>query len=326
MGTNWEVEGTQSASSRRVHGYVRVSTREQAGDDRLSLSLQQEEIRKLAASQYPDRELILWSDPAQSAWSIPLGQRKAGRAMLEALQPGDLIVSTKFDRLFRSMQDTHNQIAEFHANGIDLVILQFGREPIGNSVMGKAMVTLFALIAELEGDFIRQRTADGRAAKMARGGFVGGTVPIGWRKVGAGREARLVEDEREQAMLKLARDLRAKGETFAATAEQLNQRGYRSRTGTLIIASQVHQWIRERSNKRPETASERIREGLAKRKAKGLPLGNPRVHEISSLGVAKNKARAAAFLREVMPIIEQICVANPLNVTLQSPFENVMDE
>jgi DNA invertase Pin-like site-specific DNA recombinase len=38
--------------------------------------------------------------------------------MLEALQPGDIIVAAKFDRLFRSMRDTHNQFAEFQEKGL----------------------------------------------------------------------------------------------------------------------------------------------------------------------------------------------------------------
>ena len=146
MRTNQDDQDKQNASSGRLHGYVRVSTREQASDNRLSLSIQEHEIRELARSRYPERELILWSDPAQSAWSIPLGRRKAGKAMLEALQAGDIIVSSKFDRLFRSMQDTHNQIAEFQMSGVELIILQFGPEPIGETPMGKAMVSLFALI------------------------------------------------------------------------------------------------------------------------------------------------------------------------------------
>src|SRR6516164_1896724 len=105
---NQDDEDPKNDRRSRLHGYVRVSTREQAGDDRLSLSIQEQEIRDLASSCYPQRESILWSDPGQSAWSIPLGQRKAGRAMLEALQPGDIIVATKFDRLFRSIRDAHN--------------------------------------------------------------------------------------------------------------------------------------------------------------------------------------------------------------------------
>ena len=119
----------------------------------------------MATSRYPEREFVLWSDPGQSAWSIPLSQRKAGKAMLEALQPGDTMVATKFDRLFRSMRDTHNQIAEFQKLGVELIILQFGREPIGKSPIGKAMIALFAMIGELEADFIRQRMAEGRPPK-----------------------------------------------------------------------------------------------------------------------------------------------------------------
>jgi DNA invertase Pin-like site-specific DNA recombinase len=319
MRTNQDDQEKQSVQSRRLHGYVRVSTREQAGDNRLSLSIQEGEIRELARAQYPDRELIMWSDPAQSAWSIPLGRRKAGKAMLEALQQGDLVVASKFDRLFRSMQDTHNQIAQFQASGVDLIILQFGREPIGKTPIGKALIALFALIAELEADFIRARTAEGKAAKTARGGFAGGAVPTGKRKIGEGRDAYLVEDPREQEMLRLANSLREEGESHTAIAAELTRRGYRSRRDGPISRSKVYDWLRRpRDKQRKETASQRIREGLARRKAKGLPLGNPQLPDLSALGVAKIKARAAAHRQEVMPVIEQICAADPLGVTLQS--------
>jgi site-specific DNA recombinase len=325
METNWDNKDKETACPGRVHGYVRVSTREQAVDG-LSLSIQEQNIRQLASSQYPDREFILWSDPAQSARSIPLGQRKAGKAMLGDARRGDIIVGAKFDRLFRSMQDTHNQLAELEANGIELIILQIAREPLGQSVTGKALVSILALVAELESDFIRQRITDGKAAKAALGGFAGGQVPIGFRKVGTGREARLVEDEREQEMLKVARELRAKGETFSEITEKLDRFGFRSRKGTPVLRSQVYEYIqRPRGNRQQETKSQRIRQGIAKRKAKGLPIGNPRVHEITRLGLARIKERAAAFRQEVMPIIEEIIAANPLKVTLQSIADELND-
>jgi DNA invertase Pin-like site-specific DNA recombinase len=43
---------------------------------------------------------------------------------------------------------------------------------------------------------IKERTAEGRKAKKARGGPVG-NVPFGYRKVGEGRAATLEEDMRE---------------------------------------------------------------------------------------------------------------------------------
>jgi DNA invertase Pin-like site-specific DNA recombinase len=175
------------------------------------------------------------------------------------------------------------------------------------------------MVAQLEGDALRQRTADGKAAKAARGGFTGGAVPMGYRKLGKGREARLVEDEGEQEMLALCRSLGAKGETLAEIAAELNRRGFRSRSGTPIQRSQVYQWNqRGRGKARRQTTADRIREGLANRKAKGLPLGNPRVREIAPLGLAKIKAQATGFRQEVMPIIEQICASAPQDVTLQS--------
>ena len=181
------------------------------------------------------------------------------------------------------------------------------------------MVSLFALHAELEADYTRQRTADGKAAKRARGGFAGGGVPIGWEKIGKGREAYLVEHAREQAMLKEARELREAGETFAAVAKELNRRGYVSRAGTPIIQSQVYQWIERARDRKPKgNRSERIREALAKRKARGLSLGNPQIHDAARRGTAAIKARSAAYREGVMPVVEEICAADPLHVTLQS--------
>jgi site-specific DNA recombinase len=319
MSTNWDYNDEQTADPGRIHGYIRVSTREQAGDDRLSLSIQEQQIRHVASFRYPDREFILWSDPGQSALSIPLAERSVGKAMVEALRPGDIIICSKLDRLFRSMRDAVNQIDDFRVNGIGLIISDCGTDPIGEGPIGTVLVSVFAMVAQLEADALRQRTADGRAAKAARGGFTGGAVPIGFRKVGKGRDARLVEDDREQEMLALSRSLQAKGGTLAEIAAELNKRGFRSRAGTPIQRSQVYQWIqRERGKTRRQTVAERIRAGLAKRKAQGLPLGNPRVREIAPLGLAKIKAQASAFRQEIMPIIEQICATAPQNVTLQS--------
>jgi hypothetical protein len=57
---------------------------------------------------------------------------------------------------------------------------------------------------------------------------------------------------------------------------------------------------------------------LAKRKEQGLPLGNPHLREVSKRGTATVTARSAAYREEVMPIIEEICAADPRHVTLQS--------
>ena len=120
-------------------------------------------------------------------------------------------------------------------------------------------------------------------------------------------------------MVKEARELREAGETYAAVAKELNRRGYVSRAGTPIIQSQVYQWIARPRDRKPKgNRSERIREGLAKRKAKGLSLGNPQIHDAAVLGTAAIKARSAAYRERVMPVVEEICAADPLHVTLQS--------
>jgi len=52
--------------------------------------------------------------------------------------------------------------------------------------------------------------------------------------------------------------------------------------------------------------SERTKRALAEKKKRGEPLGNPNLALVQSKGWEKNRANAAAFATNVLPIIEQI--------------------
>jgi putative DNA-invertase from lambdoid prophage Rac len=52
--------------------------------------------------------------------SPPLGERPEGLALLEVLQPGDRVIASKPDRLFRSALDALTVVEDFHAAGIHL--------------------------------------------------------------------------------------------------------------------------------------------------------------------------------------------------------------
>jgi DNA invertase Pin-like site-specific DNA recombinase len=228
-----------------IHGYVRVSTEDQAREGRSSPEDQERYIR--LAAQIRDingPEPTLWRDLGVSG-SVPVGSRPSGAAMLSALQHGDVVIAAKLDRLFRSAEDALTQSRAWREAGIDLVLVDMGTEPVTKSATGRLYFGMLAQFAEFERERIAERVRDGKAAKRARGGFVGGNAPIGHAVDGTGRAAMLVQDNREIEMVALARreadDL---GRSPTRIARRLNGLGYRSRAGTPLTAAQIWRWLR----------------------------------------------------------------------------------
>lgn len=213
-----------------ILGYIRVSTAQQADDDRSSLQTQTDVIEGLARTRGIDKYGIQIYTDAGVSGAVKLAFRPAGSQLLADMKPGDTVVASKLDRMFRSAADALNMFEEFKARGVHLILYDMGAESVLESAVAKLIVTILAAVAEMERGRIKERTAEGRKAKKARGGAVG-EVPFGFRKVGEGRSAVLEPDEKELAaaarmkVLVRTASLREIGRTLAAE-------GFVSRAGT----------------------------------------------------------------------------------------------
>src|SRR4051812_4264613 len=88
-----------------ILGYCRVSTAEQAQDDRTSLPEQENVIYGYAMTQGVDRFGVqIYRDEGVSA-RIHLEDRPKGGKLLKDAVAGDIIVASKMDRIFRSARD-----------------------------------------------------------------------------------------------------------------------------------------------------------------------------------------------------------------------------
>lgn len=233
-----------------IHGYVRVSTEDQAREGRSSPEDQERHIRAVATLRDDvGGEPTIWRDLGVSG-AVPVGRRPSGAAMLSALQRGDVVIAAKLDRLFRSAEDALAQSRAWREAEIDLVLVDMGTEPVTTSATGRLYFGMLAQFAEFERERIAERVRDGKAAKRARGGFAGGNAPTGFRVAGVGRLAMLEPNDREIEMVALAKRLsRSLGSSDnlgspTRIARQLNDLGYRSRAGTPITAAQVWRWSR----------------------------------------------------------------------------------
>src|SRR5450631_741331 len=199
-----------------VYGYVRVSTTEQVADDRSSLDTQRRKI--VAAAELAGLALDEFVEEPGVSGSKPLADRPEGGPLLGRLGKGDVLIVAKLDRAFRNAADALATAERLKARKVDLIVADMGSEPVTQNGVSRMFFGMLALVAEFERERIRERSAEGRAAKRRNGGHIGGSAPFGFRKVGIGRAARLEPDPAQQAALSDMRRLAAEGLASRAIA------------------------------------------------------------------------------------------------------------
>jgi putative DNA-invertase from lambdoid prophage Rac len=231
-----------------IFGYSRVSTVEQGIGT--SIEDQRSTIEGVALAKYKVREPgIKFFEDVGVSGSTRLTDRPQGGYMLDLLTRGDVVIVAKLDRAFRSAEDALVQARLFSERGVDLIVADVSFDPVTQNGVGKMFFTVLAALAEFERERILERILAGRRGKKARGGFVGGTVPFGYRVEGEGKAAYLVPELSEQAALESILELREAGLSLRDVAEQVN-----ARHGT-SISYQVVRRV-ERDNRLEETTHE----------------------------------------------------------------------
>lgn len=219
------------ATSSRVISYTRVSTADQAASG-LGLEAQAHAVEAYAAR---------WGLPVAGRFSdegvsgaAPLNERRGLLGAIGALQPGDVLVVAKLDRLSRGDLLEAMLVEELIGRRRARVVSAAG-EGTDRDDDPTALLTkrLLQLVASYEKGLIGARTRAALAAKKARGERVG-ALPYG-------------QTAEECAVLEIITASREAGASLQATAEALNLRGLSTRKGTAWKAQYVHSLLRTRT-------------------------------------------------------------------------------
>jgi DNA invertase Pin-like site-specific DNA recombinase len=124
------------------------------------------------------------------------------RAMIGKIEPGDVVVVARLDRLARSTRDLLNILAEIAAAGA-------GFKSLGDTWAdtttphGRLMITVLGGLAEFERELILARTAEGKRRAMSRG------VKFGRKPKLTPHQRAIVADRKRQGDMvrDIARDL-----------------------------------------------------------------------------------------------------------------------
>ncbi len=240
--------------------YTRVSTLEQAEDNRTSLQEQERVCRGVAMAKGADKmDISVYSDPGQSG-AAPLKFRPDGKKLLADMKSGDFVCAAKLDRMFRSAGDALQTIEVFREAGVGLILPEMGLEPVTDNGPGKLFFGILSLVADFERTMINDRMRSGKAAKKAKGGHVGGEAPYGLRIVGHGRDARIEVNAQEQEIAQLIVRLRKRGESWSKIQKRLVKEGHKTRSGKDFQIVQLRRVVNyARSNN--ERAMPVLREG-----------------------------------------------------------------
>src|SRR5215475_650464 len=169
-----------------IFGYARVST------DGQTVAAQVAELRAAGAAK-------VYSETASGAKS----DRAQLAKVLRVLEPGDVLIVTRLDRLARSTRDLLNTL---HALGERQVGFRSLVDTWADTTTphGRLMLTVLGGLAEFERELIRARAGEGRKRAQARG-------------VRFGRPPKLTPHQRQEALRRLEA-----GETEADVARTYN--------------------------------------------------------------------------------------------------------
>jgi putative DNA-invertase from lambdoid prophage Rac len=146
--------------------------------------------------------------------STPLAARPEGSRML-AVGKGDIIVTAKLDRAFRSAANALAVLEEFKMQGVGLHMIDLGGDVTSNGI-SKMVFTILAAVAEGERDRIRERIRDAKRHLTSQGVFGGGKRPFGYDIVLDGETSRMVPNAAEMAVIGRMKAMRQEGATYRA--------------------------------------------------------------------------------------------------------------
>jgi DNA invertase Pin-like site-specific DNA recombinase len=145
-----------------------------------------------------------------------------------ALPRGDVLLVAKRDRLGRDVI-TVAMIERLVAKRGARVDSAAGEGTDSDDPAAMLMRRLIDGFAEYERALIAACTRTALGAKRRRGERVSGIIPFGFRLAGDGRT--LLPEQHEQAVLARIQALRCAGSSMRAIASELNEEGWRTRSG-----------------------------------------------------------------------------------------------
>lgn len=218
-------------------GYVRVSTEQQASDDKYGIDVQKQAI--LLYANENGYNIVEWKIDEIS------GAKDDRPALNEILYdvtnpPFEAVIIFKNDRLARNMKMYFYYYYTLEKRNIKLLSTEEDFED--NNDMANIYRALLQFVAEQERKNIALRTGKGRSIKAQCGGYSGGKCPYGYYV----SDGKLIINEDERPVVELIFRETDKGVSMLSITDILEKEGYSTRQGKRFQVSTIKSIISNR--------------------------------------------------------------------------------
>jgi site-specific DNA recombinase len=209
--------------------YTRKSTEHNLDLEFNSLDAQREACEAYIKSQAHEGWRLLSRRYDDGAFSGASLERPALQQLLADIRAGriDIVVVYKVDRLTRSLADFAKLVELFDQHSVSFVSVTQSFNT--TSSMGRLTLNVLLSFAQFEREVIGERVRDKIAASKRRGIWVGGPIPLGYRRVDKKLVVAPEEAETVQMIFRRYLELGAMG----ALMEELDRQGTRTKTNRL---------------------------------------------------------------------------------------------
>ncbi len=196
--------------------------------DSVSLEAQIQQCKLIAGD-----DVIIYKDAGYSGKNT---NRPDFERMIDDITAGkiDAVISYRLDRVSRSITDFANLLTFFEKNNVKYISATESFDT--SSPMGRAMIYIVMVFAQLERETIATRIEDNYRFRAKQGGFMGGNTPFGYDKkqveLDGKKVSMLVPNENAETLKKIF-DMFTSKDSVYNIVHALNKAGHLTAKGNL---------------------------------------------------------------------------------------------
>ena len=151
-------------------------------------------------------------------WNQEFVDRERGKLLLEAMNPGDVLLCSRLERIASSSQEVQMLVNLFSQRQIALHVVELGGD-ITDPELTVSVSRAVAIFAALEKRKSAERIKGVKQRQKQQGRYLGGSRPFGYMIHDNGR---LIENPMEQKVLKRIFELKREGKSLKSISNEVS--------------------------------------------------------------------------------------------------------